>query len=274
VQRFWAEVGAGIAQTTGRLATGAGERLPAAVAALLIVVLAWLIGRLTYAVVRRMLARTSTSGHVDMLVARFARTAVLAVGIVVALGVVGLNVGALVASMGLIGLTVGLALKDVLANYVSGVMLLIQGPFKVGDTVVIDAMEGIVADVTTRDTTLLAGDGRHVHIPNSKVFAATVINVTAQPVRRFELSFTLPAEADMASARGVILAAVSDVGGVLGDPGPDAQVVSVGALYCKVVAHGWVDTREHALGDVQGAAFVRAAHRLHEAGVSGVRAAR
>ena len=267
MQGFWAEVGTAAVLALRRVASGVGGRLPVLAAAVLILLVAWMLGRLTYAGVRRMLARTSTTGHVDVLVARFARAAVLSLGVMIALGVVGINVGALVASLGLIGLTIGLALKDVLANYVAGVMLLVQGPFKVGDTIVVTGMEGTVVDVTTRDTTLRGGDGRHVHIPNSTVFGATVVNVTAEPVRRFEIPLTLPAEADLASARGAILAALSDTGGVLADPAPDAQVTQVGATFARITAHGWVDTREYALGDVQGAAFVVASHRLREAGV-------
>ena len=267
MQSLWSQLGYGLTLSVQDAATGAGARLTGALTAVLVLFVAWVLGRVTYAGVRRVLARTSTSGHVDVLVARFARAAVLAVGVVSALGVIGLNVGALVTSLGLVGLTLGLALKDVLANYVAGIMLLIQGPFKVGDTIIVEGVEGVVADVTTRDTTLRGADGRHVHVPNSKVFGATVVNVTAEPVRRFDVALTVPADADLASARGIILAALSDVGGVLADPGPDAQVTQVGATFARIAAHGWVDTREHQIGDVQGAAFVRASHRLREAGV-------
>jgi small conductance mechanosensitive channel len=271
VQGFWGQVGAAASAAWSGAGPSVGGKLPAVVAALLIVVVAWALGRVTYVVVRKGLARTSTTGHVDVLVARFARAGVLAVGIVTALGVIGVNVGALVASLGLVGLTIGLALKDVLANYVSGVMLLMQGPFKVGDTIVVGTMEGTVVDVTTRDTTLRGGDGRHIHIPNSTVFGATVVNVTAEPVRRFEAVFTLPTGADLASVRGVVLGALCDTGGVLPDPAPDAQVTQVGATFARVTAHAWVDTREHSLGDVQGAAFVTASHRLRESGSLGAR---
>jgi small conductance mechanosensitive channel len=267
VQGFFSEVGTAAALALSGVGSGVGDRLPALAAASLILLVAWVLGKLTYAAVRGMLARRSTAGHVDALVARFARAGVLALGLVIALGVVGINVGALVASLGLVGLTIGLALKDVLANYVAGVMLLMQGPFKVGDTIVVTGMEGTVLDVTTRDTTLRGGDGRHVHIPNSTVFGATVVNVTAEPVRRFEVTLTVPAAADLASARGVILAAFSDTGGVLADPAPEAQVAQVGATFARITAHGWVDTREHSLGDVQGAVFVVASHRLREAGI-------
>lgn len=267
MQAFWSEVGSSASSAWRALAPRLGDKLPAIVAAILIVVVAWLLGRLTYETVRRVLARRSTAGRVDMLVARFARAAVLAVGVVVALAVIGLNIGALVASLGLVGLTLGLALKDVLANYVAGVMLLMQGPFKVGDTISVAGMEGTVTDVTTRDTTLRGADGRNIHIPNSTVFGAIVVNVSAYPVRRFEVAFTLPAGADLPTARGIILGAFCDTGGVLSDPAPDAQVTQVGPTYARVTAHGWVDTLRHALGDVQGAAHVTATHRLREAGV-------
>lgn len=257
--------------TLDRLVAGFGGRLPLVVAALLIMFLTWWLGRLTSSVTRRALARTSTAGHVDLLVARFANAAVLAVGAVVALSIVGVNLAALVASIGLVGLTISLALKDVLANYVSGVMLLMQGPFKVGDTIVVDGIEGTVLDVTARSTALRAGDGRVVHIPNMTMFGAIVTNVTAEPVRRFEVSLAVPADADLVSARGVVLAAVADVSGVLADPAADAQVGTVGATWARIVAHGWVDTRVSGLGDAQAAALVAASRRLHEAGLASSR---
>jgi small conductance mechanosensitive channel len=251
------------------LVAGFGARLPLFAVAVLVMLVAWWLGKVTFTVTRKVLARTSTAGHVDLLVARFASATVIAVGAVVALSVVGVNLGALVASLGLVGLTISLALKDVLANYVSGVMLLIQGPFKVGDTIVVEGVEGTVIDVTARSTTLRVGDGRFVHIPNMTMFGATVTNVTTAPVRRFEVSLAVPADADLVAARGVVLAAVTDVSGVLSDPAADAQVGIVGAAWARIVAHGWVDTRVSSLGDAQAAALVVASRRLHEAGLAG-----
>lgn len=262
---FGTDIVTGLVARVQALATGIGTHLPLFVAAVVVLLLTWPLAKLSFSAARRVLARTSTRGHVDLLVARFARAGVLAVGIVVALGIVGVNAGALIASLGLVGLILGLALKDVLANYFSGVMLLLQGPFTVGDSIVVDGVEGTVIDVKARATALRAGDGREVHIPNSTVFAATVTNLTRNPVRRFEIGLSVPADTDLASACGVVLAAVSDIGGVLADPGPDAQVAGIGAAWARITAHGWVDTRKHSLGDAQAAALVAASRRLHEA---------
>jgi small conductance mechanosensitive channel len=256
-----------ISVTTQRLVEDLGTRVPLLVAALVVLLVAWWVAGVTFVVARRVLARTSTTGHVDLLVARVIRAAVLGVGVVIALGVFGVNPGALIASLGLVGLTLGLALRDVLANYVSGVMLLMQGPFKVGDSIVIDGLEGTVDDITARSTTLRASDGKIIHVPNMTVFGAIVTNVSTNPVRRFEVSLVVPADSDLASARGVVLAALTEVAGVLDDPAADAQISMTGAAWARIVAHGWVDTRETPLGDAQAAGLVTAGRRLREAGL-------
>jgi small conductance mechanosensitive channel len=258
----------GITSAVQELAAGFGGHLPLLGAALAVLALAWVVSRVSFAMTRSVLARTSTTGHVDVLVARFVRGSVMTVGIIAALGVAGVNVGALVASLGLVGLTVSLALKDVLANYVSGLMLLMQGPFRVGETIVVDGVEGTVTDITARTTSLRAGDGREVHVPNSTVFAATVTNISRNPVRRFEIVLTVPSDADLDAGRDVALAAVSDTAGVLRAPGPDAQVVHIGATRARIVAHGWVDTARSSLGDAQAAALVIAAKSLRDSGLT------
>jgi small conductance mechanosensitive channel len=155
----------------------------------------------------------------------------------------------------------------VLANYVAGVMLLLQGPFTVGDSIVVDGIEGTVVDVKARATALRAGDGREIHIPNSTMFAATVTNLSSNPVRRFEVALSVAAGVDLVTARGVVLSAVSGVDGVLVDPAPDAQVSGIGVAWARLMAHGWVDTRDNSLGDVQVAALVAASGRLRDAGL-------
>jgi small-conductance mechanosensitive channel len=201
------------------------------------------------------MAKTSTTGHVDLIVARFARGAVTVVAVVVALGVAGVNAGALVASLGLIGITIGLALRDVLANYVSGILLLVQGPFIVGEYVIVGEVEGTVTDLTARTTNLRAEDGREIFVPNSTVFSTTVINVTRNPVRRFTVTLPVPAEADVDEACERALKALAGVAGVLGDPPPTVTITHVGDSMARVTGYGWVDARDHDVDSVQSSAL-------------------
>jgi small conductance mechanosensitive channel len=248
------------------VAGGIADRMPAILAAAVVLVIAWLAGRIVFAVTRRVLARRSTAAHVDVLVARFARGIVLALGVVVALGVLGVDLTALVASLGLAGLTLGFALRDVLANSVSGVMLLLQRPFTVGDAISVAGQDGVVEDVRVRDTVLRTSDGRIAFIPNTTVFNDVVVNSSAAPVRRFEMTVSTADGADALVACASARDAIAATAGVLKDPAPGAAVASVGARRACVVAHGWVDTRTTGLDATRSAALaaVQAALRVEE----------
>lgn len=252
----------GIGDTISATASQAGQLLPAIVLALIIGLLTWWLSSWAMRATRRVLAKMSTEGHVDLLVARLVRAAVIVVGAVTALGVLGVNVGALLASLGLVGLTLGLALKDVLANYVAGIMLLLQRPFTIGDSVSVGAEEGTVIDVHSRATVLRAPDGRTVHIPNSTVFAATVVNASQAPQRRFEVRVQIPRDCDLPKALEDALETLGSLDGVLDHPGPDAALAPGGADTMRIVAHGWVDTSSTSLGDTQNAAYVAMGERL------------
>lgn len=101
-------------------------------------------------------------------------TGLLAIGVVTALGTLGINVSALVAGLGLTGFALGIALKDGLSNVVSGAMLLIYRPFRIGDRITVAGNEGIVTSIDLRYTTLSAPEQR-ILIPNSTLFTNSVI---------------------------------------------------------------------------------------------------
>jgi small-conductance mechanosensitive channel len=258
VQRMGGAFTSGIGDAFEGLARGAADSLPRLLAGVIVFAIAWLIARVASAATRRVLARTSTQAHVDLLVARTVRWAVLAVGLVTALAVLGVNVGALVTSLGLAGLTLGFALRDVLANSVAGVTLLMQRPFTIGDTILVGATEGVVRDVRVRDTVLRTPDGRLAYLPNMTVFNAVVINVSQAPVRRFEIAVWTSAGMPLEGARVAVLAAVAGTPGVLEDPAPESVVASVGPDRARIVARAWVDTASGSLGAAQSDALARA----------------
>lgn len=247
-----------ISSAFANVAQGLADRVPALSAAVVVLLVAWLVGRGAYHATQRMLARRSTAGRVDVLVARLARGGVLLLGIVVAMGVLGFDLGTLAASLGLAGLTLGFALRDVLANSVAGVMLLIQRPFRIGDTISVAGIEGVVEDVRIRDTVLHQPDGRLAYVPNTTVFNDVVVNLSDRTLRRFEIAVFVPLGADLESARRAVRDAVQANLDVAVEPPADASVASVGPTWARVVAHGWVDTREHGLESVRTPSLVAA----------------
>ncbi|HEX8069962.1 MAG TPA: mechanosensitive ion channel domain-containing protein [Pyrinomonadaceae bacterium] len=111
-----------------------------------------------------------------LLLSRVYYYGLLIFGLVTALGASGLNVSALVAGLGLTGFALGFALKDVLSNLVSGIMLLVYRPFNIGDRIKMGEFEGVIQTIRMRDTLVLADDGRQIVIPNTKLITEVVVN--------------------------------------------------------------------------------------------------
>jgi small conductance mechanosensitive channel len=145
-------------------------------------VLVFLIFLLVAWVGRRIIAlaapRVRADTGVVLLLSRVYYYGILIFGIVTALGAAGLNVTALVTGLGLTGFALGFALKDVLSNLLSGIMLLLYRPFNIGDHIRMGEYEGRIETIRMRDTLVRAADGRLIVIPNTKLITDVVVNNT------------------------------------------------------------------------------------------------
>lgn len=120
--------------------------------------------------------RVKADTSVVLLLSRLYYYGVLVFGFITALGTAGLNVGALVAGLGLTGFALGFALKDVLSNFVSGIMLLAYRPFHIGDVIEMGEFLGRIETIRIRDTLVRTSDGRLIIIPNTKLITEVVVN--------------------------------------------------------------------------------------------------
>ncbi|HZS12622.1 MAG TPA: mechanosensitive ion channel domain-containing protein [Nitrospirales bacterium] len=128
---------------------------------------------------RRFMTRISyatdfNTGYVLRLGGRIGAIALIIFGAVTALGTMGINVTALVAGLGLTGFALGFALKDVLANFLAGVLILLYRPFVLKDHIKVGDLEGTVAEIDLRYTTL-EGQGRKYLIPNSVLLTNSIV---------------------------------------------------------------------------------------------------
>ncbi len=131
---------------------------------------------------RRLIALAAPRVRADtgavLLLSRVYYYGILIFGIITALGAAGLNVTALVTGLGLTGFALGFALKDVLSNLLSGIMLLLYRPFNIGDQIRMGEYEGTIETIRMRDTLVRAADGRLIVIPNTKLITEVVVNNT------------------------------------------------------------------------------------------------
>ncbi|MEW6298274.1 MAG: mechanosensitive ion channel domain-containing protein [Thermodesulfobacteriota bacterium] len=143
-------------------------------ASLLVLLLFWLASVVLHTIIHR-LSQSSDAGRRDIVdfLGRVAKVALLLFGVVTALGTAGINVAALVAGLGLTGFALGFALKDVLSNFLAGVLILIYRPFRRNDVIAVAGFEGTVIDIDLRYTHLQA-EGKKVLIPNAILFTNTI----------------------------------------------------------------------------------------------------
>ncbi len=120
---------------------------------------------------------------VENLIKQVTYYAVLALGLIIAASAYGLEPEAVAAGLGLTSLALGFALKDILSNFVSGLLILTLRPFELGDQIVIGETQGNVERIELRATLIRTYDGRIVAVPNSETFTSRVTNNTSSPIR-------------------------------------------------------------------------------------------
>jgi small-conductance mechanosensitive channel len=127
-----------------------------------------------------------SSRYVFTIVGRTASLAILLFGGITALGTIGINVSALVAGLGLTGFALGFGLKDILANLVSGVLILLYRPFSVNEQISVGGMEGLVTEIDLRYTRL-QNEGKAYLVPNSMLITNTIVLVSQEERSRVRL---------------------------------------------------------------------------------------
>ena len=174
------------------------------------------------------------------------RWGILAFGIVIAAEQIAPGqFSSLIAGLGVAGITIGFALQDVAKNFIAGLLLLIQQPFEIGDTIEVVSYGGTVLEISLRSTTIRTWDGRHVIIPNSEVYLNPIINFSAAPRRRIEITVGVAPNSDLDQVTRVALKAlVENVEGILQDPAPQIVFSNFGDFTIDFTAYYWIDTGE------------------------------
>jgi small-conductance mechanosensitive channel len=195
------------------------------------------------------------------------RAVIVGLGILVALELLEATavVGAVLGAAGVLGLAVGFAFRDLVENYIAGVLLAIRQPFEPNDLITVDGEEGKVVRLTNRATILMTRDGNHLRIPNSAVFKGIIVNYTRNPRRRFQFLVGIGTAEDLLEAQRLGAEAIATIDGVLDDPPPTALVEELGDSSVSVRFFGWVDQRRTDFQKARSEALRRVKIALEEA---------
>lgn len=158
---------------------------------------------------------------------------------------IGINTTSLLALLGAAGITVGLALKDSLANFASGVMLILFKPFRVGDSIEAAGVSGEVEKISVFNSVLKTGDNKQIIVPNAQIYNGTITNFTAKPTRRVEVSLAISFSENLQGVKSLLESLARQDERVLEQPAP---LVAVSALTDKgvgLIVRVWVRTPDY-----------------------------
>ena len=212
------------------------------VAAIVILVLGWLVIKLIVAAVGKAVEKGKAK---NSLFGNFIRSAVSkvcwAILIVVVLGKLGVDVGPIVAGLGVTGFILGFAFQESLGNLASGLMIAINEPFKIGDYVIVAGNEGTVLKVDMMATVLATADNKKIVIPNKSAWGSPIVNFSALGRRRVDIKIGVDYGCDAAKAIKVALETLKTVPGVLPDPAASVSVASLDDSQVTLNIRPWAE---------------------------------
>jgi small conductance mechanosensitive channel len=223
------------------LALDTAFRLVPRIALALVILLAFVaLAFVVRVLLRRLFAKTHLEPDVAGILLTLANYVVIGFGTMFALDNLGLNVTSVVAGLGIVGVAVGFAAKDTLANFIAGVTILWDRPFRVGDRIEVDGSLGVVRKITLRTTRIDTARNEVVILPNERMVTQKIVNHTMRPRLRVDIPFGIAYAADVEAARHALLAIVSGDAAVLPDPPPAVVVTQLADSSVNLELRLWI----------------------------------
>ena len=211
-----------------------------------ILLIAMFFSRLVGKAIKKVMARSNQTSQLlgDFLIVT-SRRLVLAVGIIIGLAALEVNVGPLLAVIGAAGFVIAFALQSSLGNFASGILVMVFKPFDVGDMVEIGGVLGKVKSMNLLSVLIHTPDNKAVIIPNNTIWSGSITNVTGTSTRRVDLIFGIGYGDDIEKAKGIMEQVVSEHPLVLKDPEAVVRVHTLADSSVNFVCRPWVKTDDY-----------------------------
>lgn len=224
------------------LATVFGLKILGAIAILL-------LGRWGAKILKNVADRMMIKAKVEETLRSFVRNliyiALITFVVIAALGKLGVQTASFVAVIGAAGLAVGLAMQGSLSNFAAGVLIILFRPFKVGDYIEAGGTAGTVEEIHIFVTQLKSPDNKAIIVPNSTITGGTIVNVSAKPTRRVDLTVGIGYEDDIDKAKQLIRDLLSADHRILPEPAPTVAVSELGDSSVNFVVRPWVKSADY-----------------------------
>ncbi len=214
--------------------------------------------------------RTIHSQSLQFLLAKTAYVSTWILGTIIAcvIGFPGLRLGDIIATLGLSSVAIGFAFQDISKNFLAGVLLLLQQPFRINDQIVVGSYEGTVEHIDIRTTKIRTYTGERVLLPNSQVFTSPVQVRTAFDSRRTDLAIGVDYNTSLKQAKAILESTIAEVEGVVEQPKPEVDLLSFGDSSIDMVVRYWTIPRYQQVQRVRSAAIVAIKKAFDQANIN------
>ena len=181
-----------------------------------------------------------------MVLNRVGSVVIISLGFLVALVIIipGFSPGQLIGALGIGSVAIGFAFKDIFQNLLSGILILLGEPFRIGDDIIVEGLEGTVEDIQIRATFLRSYDGRRLVIPNATVYTSPITVNTAYNRRRCEFVVGIGYDDDIDKAKAIINRILENNANVLGNPAHTVIVTALADFSVNLTVRWWIDLKE------------------------------
>ena len=219
---------------------------PLIIATLIVLVAFYFLGSHLAKLVIILLRRASVREVHEAFFRALTITIALFFGLVIALNILGLEKLAvsILAGGGVTAIVLGFAFREIGENFLAGIFLAFSRPFKIGDLIRTEEIEGYVKDIEPRYTHLRTEDGRDVFVPSSQLFSRPVTNFTKDGLRRINFSVGIDYSNDALEACNLLRNTTETVPGVLKGPKPAAYISALLPQYVELEVFFWIDVFE------------------------------
>lgn len=198
---------------------------------ILLALVIYFVGRFIINFIKKVLMNMMERRNMDPTIKSFLRSIVsvllnvlLIITVVSALGINTTSFAALLASF---GVAAGMALSGNLQNLAGGIVVLLFKPYRVGDYIEAQGVQGVIKEIQIFHTIILTVDNKMIHLPNGALSSGSIINYSTMPQRRVDLTISMEYGEDVEKVRKVILDVVNQDAHVLKDPAPFVRVVQL-----------------------------------------------
>jgi len=227
---------------------GIVKLLPNLVVAFVVFFIFFAVAKLVRAIIYKTF-KSRDRANLGEVLGGFIKWIILVLGALIAATIVvpSLNPADLIAGLGVSSVAIGFAFKDILQNWLAGLLILLRQPFQIGDQIEASGFTGTVTHIETRATIVKTYDGQRAVIPNSEIYTSAVLVKTGEAKRRSQYDIGIGYADDIDEACDLIKDAISKIDGVEADPAPEAFVWDLAASWVTIRARWWTDSQR---GDV------------------------